>query len=201
MKARQLIEFFSMMTNLPVDVNAVADHICDNGIEDIINFVGVDYDPGILRATLARYVRQTGVYAEVEHRADVYYSTIQTIDWQRLVCVKEMIHLLDGHEFLSNTRENVDKLIEKIVLPFDLRGDIAEEGWGVWSDRLTEYIALTILFPYEARAVLLEKYRSGVLTDDDIAQLVCLPLRYIKFIMSEHWEEVYKAILEYLDVM
>ena len=43
---------------------------------------------------------------------------------------------------------------------------------------------MAILFPWAARDLLLAKFEEGKLTIDEIAQLVDLPTRYVRLVMS-----------------
>jgi hypothetical protein len=73
--------------------------------------------------------------------------------------------------------------------------DALNDGTPVNYDRLAEYQAIAVLFPWTAREVLLAPYKNDLLSLDDISRMADIPRKYVSFVMSEFWEESYNSLL------
>lgn len=188
MRSGELIEFFSSFTKLQVGINEIADHIIASGIQDEIRFIGVELDVGILRGFLHRYTIRAKLYGDPIFRADIYYDRRQDLEWRRLVCCKELIHILDGPQHSTASREDAERLIERIVLPTEVHAQL--EYTLAIDDKLGLAKALAVLFPAGARELLIPKYKCGDMTDEDIARIAQIPLRFVRFVMLDTWEKI-----------
>jgi hypothetical protein len=191
MSARDLIRFFSEFTTLPVQINDIVDHLVDSGCQDEICFIGVDFDINIVRGFIKRYIFRRVPYGDPVFHTDIYYDRRQGLDWRRIVCCKELIHILDNQQQATSSREDVAALIERIVLPLEVRLD----GLQVIEDRIGILKAIALLLPLAARELLLPRYKSGDLTDEEIAILACVPLRYVRVVMLDTWESLHEKLL------
>lgn len=193
MNVPQLIKAFSGQYNLPVDVNAVLEHLRANGHDDNIEFIGVDLDPDILQGQIKVFHVREGVYSEPVRCVNIYYHRGHSSGWQRLIACKELIHVMDHNGARTTSREEVVKLADKIGLPPDMQ-DASSDGWQANVDRLAEFAAAAILLPMAARNVLLPYYKDGRLTGEDIARMADIPKRYVSFIMSDFWEQIHELL-------
>ena len=151
MNASDLIARFATVIELPVDVNDVLDALKASGCEDDIEFIGVDLDPDILQGKISIFWRQNGVYdADPTRCANIYYHRGHTLDWQRMICCKELVHVLDPAFAHTSTIGDIDKLAEKIGLPPEMQ-DPMNDGTAVNVDRLAEWRAAALLLPLAAR--------------------------------------------------
>lgn len=125
---------------------------------------------------------------------DIGYSKNLRKDWQRLVCCKELIHILDPIDCRVMTEEEFDRLCEKIVLPLDLQEPL--DGKPVWTDRLAVYQALAILFPWASRQLLLQPFKLEKISLEEIAASTDLPIRYVSLVMSSVWEVVHRSLAD-----
>jgi hypothetical protein len=192
MKVSELIAFFSTFTRLPVPINDVLEHILERGVRDRILLIEVEMDTGIVRGFLFQYERLRAYDGDAEC-AEIYYGEDQEPEWQRLVCCKELLHLLDNGDRATATREDVGKLISELVLPPTLQ-NISAAGIHSLDDQLGMFRALAVLFPMDARNELMESYQKGLLNDEDIAKLAQIPLKFVRFLMSDSWDRVHEIL-------
>lgn len=97
MTVKNIIQAFEKQTRLHVRVRDVRDYMVSGklAVKDRIMFYGVELDVEVARALLHEYVEPaTGILLEGPC-ADIYYDRRQPIEWQRLACCKELLHILD----------------------------------------------------------------------------------------------------------
>jgi hypothetical protein len=63
------------------------------------------------------------------------------------------------------------------------------------TDRVAVAQALAVLFPFAARAVLLEPYRTKKIDIDVIAELAELPPKYVSAVMNDNWESTHALLV------
>lgn len=195
MKVTELIGAFAGKLTLPVDVNDVLRCLRENGHDDDIEFIGVDLDPEILLGKIKVFHVRDGLYGEPRRFANIYYHRGHELDWQRLICCKELIHLLDPDAAHTKTQAEIDELAARIGLPPYMQNP-TEDGFAANIDRLAEFRALALLFPMSARNVLLEANRADKITIAQIARLADIPSKYVGFAMSDVWEKVHALLVD-----
>jgi hypothetical protein len=60
-------------------------------------------------------------YGEPVRVSQILYADSRPLPWQRLVCAKELVHIMDGIVEVTGTREAVARLVTEIVLPLDVQ--------------------------------------------------------------------------------
>lgn len=198
MKVGELILKFLERTSVPVDVNEVIEELRVSGIKDEIWFFEIaGLDTEVLRGEIKHwsYGIDKGDRCEVTYVADISFASTQALDWQRLVSCKELLHLLDAPDHRVATPEDVERLIEKIVLPPDLQDPI-RDGMHATTDRTMRIIALAVLFPVAAVRALKKPFDDGKITLERIANLVELPPPYVALAMSDEWEEIHDILIQ-----
>jgi hypothetical protein len=193
MRVRNLIIKLDERETLPVEVDDIVDYLREQQIKDEIDFVGVDVNTEVLRGAIKHYVLPGLAYGEPTFCAEIYYDQTQGNDWVRLVCCKELLHILDPDALKVRSKADFLKLVEKIVLPAEFQDPI-KDGAKVMSDRIATYLAVAALFPWGARTILMPAYREGKLSIEDIAVVADLPLRYVALVMSDEWVEIHKIM-------
>lgn len=192
MDAVDLIKAFEGETKLPVDVNDVLAVLRGNGHDDDIEFIGVDLDPDILQGGIRIFHVRDGVYSDPRRCVNIYYNRNSSKDWQRIVCCKELLHIMDPAAANSGTPEAIEKLAKEIGLPPEMQ-DPVTEGLGTNLDRLAEWRAVAILFPMTARNVL-RPFCPSSLKLPDIARQADIPSRYAGLAMHDIWDQVYPIL-------
>ena len=194
MSLRKLLEFFSHQTELPIPIDDVVEKIVEFGIQDKISYVGVEIDTGVLRGQIVRSVWRPGVYAEPEYLADIYYAKNQSIEWQRLVVCKELVHLFDDTAALTRSQDELDHLMKMIAISPELQFQ-KNDGFKVQIDKIATLYAVCILFPKTARDALIEPYQQGLISAEDIGRIAEIPEKYIPLVMLDEWNALYEELM------
>jgi hypothetical protein len=194
MSLKSLVETFSCHTRLPVLIQDVVAQIVEMGVEDKITYVGVNLDINVLRGMCIKRTKRPGVYADPELVADIYYATNQEKDWQRLVVCKELIHLFDATEASTTAESDLNHLMENMALSPELQFQ-KDDGLKVTTDKLAILYAVCVLFPKDAREVLLEPYRQGIISAGNIARTAEIPEKYVRLAMHDEWEAIYETLI------
>ena len=193
MSLLHLLKAFESETALPIEIPDIRDAILKLGYQDEITFVaGADIDPGKLRGVYYQFTKRNGVYGDPQLCTLIVYSGKLGLDWQRLVCAKELIHVMDGAEEKTETSEELEGLIEKLI------GPLSTEDFGLadlmaGKDKLAVYQALAVLFPDAAREDALKKIANGG-TLEDVAQQASVPLPFTRLVLREEWPAAKKDI-------
>jgi hypothetical protein len=191
----KLLSSYHIRENLPVDVQEVARFLIEKcGCQDSIIFHPEVMEIGALRGMYLQYTTRPGVYAAPELETLIIYPSNEPPEWQRMICAKELIHVCDGKSARTNSAQEVDDLIDKLL------GPLSTDDYGLADlmasvDRIALYQALAILFPWGAREIALAKIANGV-TEQQIASWAELPMSLVKLVLSEAWAELYAIIEE-----
>jgi hypothetical protein len=114
---------------------------------------------------------------------------------RRLVVCKELVHLFDKPVLTTNSRDEINALIDNLVEGFDL-AKVSPGDWQAIKDKLALYQALAILFPHEAREELVPLYEKGQIDEAWIAEAFCIPYEYVEFLMSSKWDSFRQVLSE-----
>ena len=196
MTVSKLIRDFSARTKLPVDVDDIVAELKSRGVkDDIWYYWDTELDPSVMGGHIKHYKVPVGDLTR--NVADITYGKMGN-EKERLVCGKELLHILDPERFKTNTEEGLDHLIEKMRMPPDVV-DIVSDGVHALTDRFALTQALTVMFPLTARNALKPFYDSKKLSLLYIADLAELPPRYVGVIMSDAWDQIYADCLTITD--
>lgn len=196
MSISALIRHFEAMGSVPVDAQDVFTELLVHILDEKVSIHGVDLTQFALRGLHFRYhippIKDSVLMPE--RNVMVLYDTSQTIDWQRLTICKELVHVFDREPIWSQGREKIVRLASSLCnQPVPSKAD--ETNLDVFFDRLGLYQALAILFPFSLREQLIEKYKSGILDINKVAEIVSLPPQYVNIVMTEHWPDLRETIL------
>lgn len=193
MKIPALIAEFEGRTELPVDVNDVLACLKNDGHDDSIEFIGVDLDPAVLQGKIKIFYTRPVVYGDPVRNANIYYHRGHDLDWQRFICCKELLHLLDPPSAHTRGQDEIEELSARIGLPREMQNPLAD-GIQANVDRLAEFRAAAILLPLAARNLLQEPLATGKITLSEIATLADVPRKYAGFAMSPVWDEIHELL-------
>jgi hypothetical protein len=192
MSAKALIRKFSELDYLPVDIATVVAELQSLGVKDEIHcFWDQNLDQTVLRGYIKHdeYPQPSGPPKQI---AEISYAKMGH-EWERLVCCKELLHLLDPVDQRTWKAEDINRLVEKIILPPDLVDPILD-GLHALVDRVAIAYAVATLFPFKAREILMPTYQAKKFTLADIEEMAELPRRYVAMVMSDAWVEIHKLI-------
>jgi len=192
-----LIKACSQWEHLPIDIEReVMPEFLKLGVKDEIYFwADPKLNPAIVSGEIEHWEYPMQENDPNPRRvADITYAKQMSDDWHRLVCCKELLHLLDPIETRVSRPEDIDKLIEKIILPSDLQ-DPFTDGIHALTDRVAITYAAAVLFPMGARNILLP-HAGKKLSLPKIAQMAEIPIRYAYLVMSETWPEIHAMMVD-----
>ncbi|HTK35669.1 MAG TPA: hypothetical protein VL358_10355 [Caulobacteraceae bacterium] len=198
----ELIGEYATRRAAPVDVNDVVASLRNRGIKDEVYFFPVDIDHEKLRGQFVHWDEPADfeyptdqTKAVMKSVAGVYYAKSLTDDWARLVCCKELLHILDPEHWRASSPEDVERLTAKIVLPPEYQ-DGLNDGLPTVSDRIGILQAMAVLFPWASREILVKARMAGRVSPSEVARLVDLPQRYTDLVMSEMWPSMYQSLIK-----
>ncbi|MGE3332986.1 MAG: hypothetical protein AB7I36_05040 [Rhodospirillaceae bacterium] len=189
-----VFQHFACHTKLPVLLKDVYEHVFEHAGMESINFYQTELDTSIIGGFVRvfRWRERVAPYASADKcTADVFLGAGLSPEWRRVVAVKEMIHLLDGHEQTSRTRERVSALITEMCLPFQA----VQASLPGMTDRFGLLPALAILLPRDALDYLRPQHVAKNINDEAVAQLARIPAEMVPFLMTDAW----KGVLENFD--
>jgi hypothetical protein len=181
-----IYKHFAEQTLLPIRLKDVKAFILKTGeVSLIARFPIDDMDDLVLRGMLRVYRDRPPYAIEDRVMAQIaYYSGLHPYE-VRLVCCKEMLHLLDNHRATASDRDKVSKLVEEITLPIEAVASIP----GLL-DHTKMLHALAILLPPAALTPLREAHQNGKLSAENVAQIARIPEEWARLALSEAWIEV-----------
>ena len=193
MSRSTLVKHFSTWARGPIDVEEhVKPELIALGVKDEIWFWADDkLNSGIIRGEIEHWEWPDND-GKITRCADITYASQMEHEWQRLVCCKEMLHILDP--IGTNKPEDVEALVEKIILPADLQ-DPFSDGQHALTDRVAVTYATAILFPLAARSTLMPVYEQRKISLRRIADQMELPLRSAALVMSDVWLEIHELLV------
>ena len=196
MSVAALIKTFDQWESLPIDVpNHVMAEFLKLGIKDDVYFwPDPKLNPGIIRGEIQHWEYPMKENDPQPRRvADITYAQQMPHEWQRLVCCKELLHILDPVETRVSKPDEIEKLVEKIILPSDLQ-DPFSDGIHALTDRVAVIYAAAILLPFGARSILLP-YVGKKLSLPKIAEIAEIPARYAYTVMSDGWPDIHAMLI------
>lgn len=194
-----LIKKFAKREAVPVDVNDVLAELRARGIEDNIYFCPVSLNPEVLRGMIEHYeeqVEDANGKKKWVGAVDISYHKDDDPAWQRLVCCKELLHVLDPDFCRTLTPEDVDELTKRLALSPEFQDPI-EDDHKTLTDRIATFMAVAVLFPLAAREHFVAARAAGKITDAEIAKLTDLPQRYIALAMSDGWVKIHAVLASF----
>ena len=181
-----IFEFFACFTKLPIQIDVVMEQALEYGVADEIQLLEVKIDSNYLLG-MHRLFKDEKTGKTI---AQVFYSSdIEDEALRRLVCCKEILHVLDSDDSTAKSKGAVSGLIDQIVvrpssgLTNSTRSD---NGGMLW--------ALMVLLPRDALSELRPHYENGDLSIEEIARSADIPESYARFAMSDIWQNILDRI-------
>lgn len=189
MSIKKLIDFFSTFSIFPVELTDVRDQIVEEyRVGDEIEFITVDVDIEALRGLHYRYQKKNKDGKIVTHSLILVNKNLP-VEEQRVVCCKEMIHILDEKMFRTATPNAVALLASRLLSP-PSAADFGVADLAVIKDKWAEYQAMAVLFPEEARDEFFALNTAGKISLDEISTRLVLPKDKVAFVMTTAWPKL-----------
>lgn len=198
----RVFEFFSIEQNLPIPLDVMAEQVLEQGLVNEIRFHAVPVPNDAVAALLYMVeYNSKGPYAsnggggpiKIAH---VIYDEDLPPRRMRLAVAKELLHICDAGLATAHTEETVDRLIDELMIPGDLAGELAQLQIATSTDKAGLIKAAACLFPYECRETLKPQYDAQLISDDYLADLTELPVPFVRLIMSDLWQEIYNTLAD-----
>jgi hypothetical protein len=185
---KNIIGSLKSRTKLPIQVSEVAEAVIAAGCTDIIYFKGVEgEDPTHIHGAFWRYTRRPGLYADPEFIALIPYNSNDTVEWQRVTCCKEMVHLFDSDLERTDKAEEVIELLDRLL------GRMATDDFGVvdlmaHKDKLALYVSLPLLLPKAALEQARKDVASSIRSVEQVASEAGMPIGLVRFMLNPEWD-------------
>lgn len=183
-------EHFAKSTVLPVRVADVVQFILQKGAVAEIIQVPLDVDTRVLTGGFYMFRDLAPPYEEAPIIAKIGYPKSAPDAVQRLVKVKEILHILDPGPARAATKDAVSSLIGDLIL------DEAREEVGLPAayDHTQIVSAVAILLPEAALDVLRPMFKRGDMNAEDVAELAKIPVAYVKIALTDEWRNFAKRL-------
>lgn len=149
-----------------------------------IEYFGVNLDENVSLGHMILEFDRTSPHEEEFVNASIRYSRGLNRCWRRLVCCKELMHVLDGRTERVNTRERFIKLMEEL----ESRPLTPDTSLMYESEREAMWMAFLVLCPENIRNQMLEKHGSSLEGLPSIADELKLPVNAVRSIMSDYYQ-------------
>lgn len=195
MSLTRLVAAFTQARELPIEIPEVRDVVVSFGIQDKIICIPEASDPGKCRGVYYQFTTRDGVYADPILTSLIVYSGNLDVPWQRVICAKEMIHIMDAQAEKTRTQEEVQGLLDKLL------GPLSTEDYGLADlmaavDKLALYQSLIFLFPDLARDDARAQIAAHTRTPEQIAVWAALPLPLSNLVIGDDWPDLKKILLQ-----
>jgi hypothetical protein len=193
---KKLIERFQDRTKLPIEVDEIAAEIAALGLQDEINFYHIGADPAQIRGAFYQFTHRPGVYAEPVLVTLVPYNDDDPLEWQRVVCCKEMMHIFDSDLERTDTEEQVPEFLDKLLGPLST-DDFGAADFMAAKDKVALYQCLPLLLPRAALQIARKAVADDLKTAEEIARWAGIPVNLVIMMLQEDWDTINGALIDY----
>lgn len=196
----RVVRHFEGIGKVPVDLKDVVALVRELVPGETIRVRGVNVAPNKLKGTCYRYAIDDSKILVPRQVSYIVYSNQLDPYWQRLVCCKELVHILDPNPILTTTKEKVVSLIERV------RKDLADNhaltrtdsnAFAALFDQIAKWHAMAISFPFGLWEEIAPKVTSGEFTAEQVADWVELPLDHVRAVLDPEWKAVRESLLAF----
>lgn len=194
---------------LPIVPERIAKLVKKEGVVEDIIYIGVDINTDILRGSFVRLTYEDSVpgfmpppYALPDSglAIKIYYDRTQPQDYVDLVINKELLHALDPDMLRTASRERVIQLANHIRLPTEaIISTASSDNAGAVADYISDFRAVVAMVPEAIRAYVCQRHSEGKISEEEIAELFGIPLRYVRVVLSDIWPDVRKVWVKISD--
>jgi hypothetical protein len=193
---KTLVGHFEAVTTLPIEVEEIAHKIKELEYQDEIHLFPADCDQTVLRGVYTQFRYHAAVYGDARWVTHIAYCKSVPLEWQRVICAKELVHIFDSPAAMTDTADEVNGLLDKLV------GPLSTEDYGfadimATKDRLALYQCLPLLLPKASLDIAREEVRAGRKTAQEVADWACMPVRLVELMLSEDWTRLNGALEDF----
>lgn len=189
---RKILDEYIDIRDLPVRVDRLRQSILDFGAVDQIVFYEDDHEPDELQFGMLRVSKDKPPYFSGERCiAEIYHPGPIDNFSVRLICFKELMHILDEPALCAITRLDVSRLISQIALPPALSHELNKIFTPAYAADRSGFIpALIVMVPEHIRLELKPLYEDDKITRSELSELFEVPENIVDVVMSDDWTEV-----------
>jgi hypothetical protein len=198
MSVGRVVRHFQSEVKVPIDLEDVLALVREAEPDEDIEIHGVNVSSSKLKGNCYRYKKPPapGSALMSTRHALITYSNQLDDKERRLVCCKELIHILDPDPVLTKTQAQVITLSDNMASRKLLKSNTGD-ALQAMLDKLAIWQAASILFPYTFWEDLMPKYKSGRVTSTDISDWLEIPEDFVVEMMKDAWVEFRSWILAY----
>jgi hypothetical protein len=194
----RVVRHFEGLGKVPVDIKDVLELVRAIEPDEKIRIRSVNVDPEKLRGNCYRYrVADSGILVPLR-KTLIVYSGRQDPYWQRLVCCKELVHIMDPDPLCTTTLEQVVHLAERLKKPAPATAPINANEVAAFFDLLARWHAMAILFPFGLWEELLPKYKAKKVDLATISKWLELPPDYVGVVLTDQWKTIREGVLAFV---
>lgn len=186
---KKLVAEFSEQTGVPIEIGDIAAKLIEQGYQDEIYFHPVDSNPEVVRGVFYQFRYSPGVYVEPVWVTHISYSANLPVEWQRVICAKELVHIFDHQTAKTNTGVEVSQLLDKLVGPLSTE-DYSLADLQAATDRVALYQCLPLLLPRSVLEIGRASMRAGHLDIEEFSAELCMPVALVRLMLSDEWDGV-----------
>jgi hypothetical protein len=203
MSIGRVVRHFEGIGKVPIDLKDVVALVRQLVPGETIRVRGVNVDPARLMGTCYRYAIDDSKILVPRQVSYVVYNNRLDPYLQRLVCCKELVHVLDPDPILTTTKEKVVNLLERVLKNVQVNHAIPNKDANVFAalfDQLAKWHAMAILFPFGLWEELEPRLDEISLDDKEIAKIadwVELPIDHVGAVLIPDWRAVRENLLAF----
>ena len=191
---KELVEKLESRIELPIEVHEIADILIDLGYQDEVRFYAVPADQKQIRGAFHQFTYRPGIYADPQMVALISYNSNDPIEWQRLICCKELMHLFDRDLERTDNEEELANFLDKLL------GPLSTDDYGLADlmaakDKMATYQCLPLLMPRAALQIARQAVADGQKTPEQIAEWARIPVHFINLMLDEQWDTINGALI------
>jgi len=185
-------ELYDFCQRLPCPPSISRNLICGK-VQEImgqhVKIVKHGLDTNVLRGlflsgqSASRFVKQNG------GNPVVVLARGMPEEWDRLVQVKEIMHLFDEDDEMTSSADQLEELLNSLTAPSRMMSP------QVRTEFEAVYMALACYCPEPARQQFIKDIEAGHTEEYEVALKLRLPQQYVKTLLTPHFGNVVEQIL------
>jgi hypothetical protein len=195
MSIGRVVRHFEAIGRVPVDIKDVLALVREIVPEQTIRMRGVNVDPGKLLGTCYRYAIDDSNILLPRQVAYVVYNKRVEVERQRLICCKELLHIIEPNPLWTSTKEQVVHLLERIRNE-DNNPLSDPKALETFVDQIGRWHAMSVLFPFGLWEEVFPKVPHE-LSAEKVADWVELPVDHVRAILQPEWKAVRESLLAF----
>lgn len=196
MSVSRLIRAVEGVGRVPVSLDDVVHRVRGLVPDERVSVIAVDIDPSLLRGLCVTLREDDGAMLTRIKHSRILFSSQMSLPEQRLVCCKELIHVLDADPVRTSSHGQILPLAERMAHGHtnNLKGP---DDVKAFVDAMAKWQALALLFPYGFYEQIYPHFKAGRVSNTAIASYVGLPQVYVDVVLTDTWDLIRTTVLAF----